>query len=349
MESQELRPKGLLFHYTSTEGLIGILRSGHIFATHIRYLNDSQEMFDALDHTEGFISEFDEVSRPGMKAFLKSAVTSFGRAVGAYVVSFTDDADALAGTEQIPGDRLNQWRAYSTPGKGFSLGFDSRLIDPSGLGKCIEGIDGLAYLHNCEYRRNMKLSILQRAGGLVSEDWRKALIEQALWLFKESQELGEGGAATSEEALMNWMRSHLKSEGYPQEIESRMFRARMNAALGMVINATALKNEAFFEEKEWRIIMLGFPPVSADENTNASRKVKFRNGTVGLTPYLEYPLNLRSKQSPLRTIVVGPTPHMDEAVGATKLLLQECGIRQRTDDYSEGVEVIPSQIPFRYW
>jgi predicted peroxiredoxin len=40
---------------------------------------------------------------------------------------------------------------------------------------------------------------------------------------------------------------------------------------------------------------------------------------------------------------------MDNAVQAVKMLLDEFGIRQNTDDYPEGVEVVPSQIPFRYW
>jgi hypothetical protein len=40
---------------------------------------------------------------------------------------------------------------------------------------------------------------------------------------------------------------------------------------------------------------------------------------------------------------------MDDAVQAVKMLLNEVGIRQKTKDHPEGVEVVPSQIPFRYW
>lgn len=338
MESQEVRPKGLLFHYTSTEGLIGILRSGHIFATHIRYLNDSQEMFDALDHADDFISQLiDDESTPRMKAFLESAVRSFGRAVGAYVVSFTDDTDALTGTEQIAGDRLNQWRAYSTPGRGFSLGFDARVIDAAGLGLCIEGIDVTAFLHDCIYKRDLKRGVLQRTGSLVAGDWLKSLSEQAAWLFNESLEHGETES--------KWMRDHLRSHGFPPEIRSQMEGARRKVMMGIALNAMALKSEAFFEEKEWRIIVLG--PVPASDGQDS--KIKFRNGAVGLTPYFEFPLNLTTPRSPLRRIVVGPTPHMDEVVVSTKMLLNECGIPLRADDCPYGVEVISSQIPFRYW
>src|SRR5690348_14647947 len=34
----------LVWHYTSAEGLLGILNSGHLWATHIQYLDDPQEM-----------------------------------------------------------------------------------------------------------------------------------------------------------------------------------------------------------------------------------------------------------------------------------------------------------------
>jgi hypothetical protein len=40
---------------------------------------------------------------------------------------------------------------------------------------------------------------------------------------------------------------------------------------------------------------------------------------------------------------------MDEGVQAVKMLLNEIGIRQKAEDYPHGVEVVPSQIPFRYW
>jgi hypothetical protein len=37
------KPAGLLYHYTDLRGLLGILESGSIWATHIRFLNDLSE------------------------------------------------------------------------------------------------------------------------------------------------------------------------------------------------------------------------------------------------------------------------------------------------------------------
>jgi hypothetical protein len=39
----------LLYHYTDATGLLGIVQSRAIWATHIRYLNDAQEFDYAAD------------------------------------------------------------------------------------------------------------------------------------------------------------------------------------------------------------------------------------------------------------------------------------------------------------
>lgn len=44
----EIHPE--LFHYTNAEGLIGIIESQSIWATHYAYLNDSEEIRHFLKH-----------------------------------------------------------------------------------------------------------------------------------------------------------------------------------------------------------------------------------------------------------------------------------------------------------
>src|ERR1035441_6428079 len=126
MEEQELnqikisaKPKGLLYHYTTLEGLIGILDSDSLRATHIRYMNDSKEFIDALEHLEGFVDQFDVSLRSSLRHFLKGAIKSFSGRLGAYIVSFTEDEAQLTTQSINPGDRLSQWRAYAGSGRGF--------------------------------------------------------------------------------------------------------------------------------------------------------------------------------------------------------------------------------------
>jgi len=68
-ESRAHRPDGLLYHYTSSEGLMGILRSNSIFATHIRYLNDTQELYDSLACSDAFLLVFHSDDKAKYKRF----------------------------------------------------------------------------------------------------------------------------------------------------------------------------------------------------------------------------------------------------------------------------------------
>ncbi len=43
-------PEELLYHYTTIEGLLGIVESGSLRASHIRYLNDQTEFKNAFEH-----------------------------------------------------------------------------------------------------------------------------------------------------------------------------------------------------------------------------------------------------------------------------------------------------------
>jgi hypothetical protein len=103
------RPNGLLFHYTSAAGIIGILQNRKLWATEYRHLNDRQEYRIAVRLLH---DELDESHLP------KDLRRSFERLVAevqkrCFVLSFSER-----------GDQLSQWRAYCPGGNGYSLGFD---------------------------------------------------------------------------------------------------------------------------------------------------------------------------------------------------------------------------------
>ena len=111
-------PPKLLFHYTSTEGLLGILESKTLWATDFRYLNDPDEFAFARrlivrelrKRVPHVVDSYDRhVYAVALELFEKLHTT-------AYVVSFSED-----------GNLLSQWRAYA-PRNGFSVAFDSRSL-----------------------------------------------------------------------------------------------------------------------------------------------------------------------------------------------------------------------------
>lgn len=97
----------------------------------------------------------------------------------------------------------------------------------------------------------------------------------------------------------------------------------------------AFKDPAFEEEREVRLQIFHLP------SSGANDLLCFRNGAMGLTPYVE--VDLRDpgtdQMTVLREVIVGPQPNQKEAQRAVKQLLGCYGM--------ESVEVRPSKIPLR--
>jgi hypothetical protein len=328
-ESELLKPKGLLYHYTTLDGFVGIVDSDSLRATHIRYMNDSKEFIDVLDHLDSLIDEFGEIVRliegpkeivrQGLKRILQSSLAFFSGKNGAYVISFTDDEAQLTVPGQTPGDRLSQWRAYTANARGISLGFDYTALEKGGKDKVWFMQGSMAYLLYCVYSDHDKRVVFQNA----EETFANRLTQ---------------------------IKAGIAISGMAED--PRVALIARSLAHEMIISATTFKNPAYFEEKEWRIVIL--PPRGGESSETTSPygsglPVRFRNGALGITPYVECPLGLRSPNSPLRRIVVGPTPHMEEAITAVEMLLEDKGVLLRSKDLHNGVEVVPSKIPYRNW
>jgi hypothetical protein len=340
MEHQEtsqfvnpVRPKGLLYHYTTLDGLIGILDTDCLRATHIRYMNDSKEFINALEHLDDIVNELPPVLRPGLKSFMSSVLPFIDGRNSAYIISFTDDNAQQTSPNQCPGDRLSQWRAYSSNGKGVSMGFDYDSIDKSNRGTIWPFRGSTVYFLNCLYTEDEKQRAFKGVGELVAKDFHEYFTR--FWPLPLT--FMEGAAPPLTE----------KCSKLDEVDEIPAIRATL--LMGLTINATTFKDNAFNEEKEWRVVVLLSRHNNADLEKSQEMPVKFRSGAIGITPYIEFPLELSTPKSPLRRIVVGPAPHMEQAVKGVEMLLEGKGIRLKRKDFPDGVEVVPSNIPYRNW
>jgi hypothetical protein len=110
----------LLYHYTSTEGLLGIIEQDNIRATHVRFLNDWTEFREAFTEKyvpilvdsfrAGLPKDFDEAAervlsrrRPEILGIIESSgstnetfVCSFTESVGAATQDGGDPRDVFA-------------------------------------------------------------------------------------------------------------------------------------------------------------------------------------------------------------------------------------------------------------
>ncbi len=128
-------PKGLLYHYTTLSGLLGIVNSRTLWASDIRYMNDSAELKHTADLIRDEVQE--RISRKRGRPDL------LGRFVDWVSHRITNGHLLFGSSFRSHGNLLSQWRGYSPHGKGVSLGFSADyIIECAGsqefqIGKCI--------------------------------------------------------------------------------------------------------------------------------------------------------------------------------------------------------------------
>ena len=333
-EDPPAKPEGLLYHYTTLDGLLGILKSGSIRATHVRYLNDITEIKNAFrpKYTHVLLDALFPAAGEDLKVELSRQMEPATGKYDTFVISFTDDC-ALPKVDGVkPGDRLSQWRAYSGVSGGFSLGFDSkRLLE--GWERCrLKDAGAAVYLVRCKYLESEKLGIARNIG-LKHLERLEADVASKIGKFLETHSRPPNQNETDE----------LKRACLVQSVGT--------AFTDYFLEASSFKDEAFAEEHEWRAVFhVVRKQLMELQNADTSKPViHFRAGKFGVTPYAEFPLNLGTAESPLRKILVGPTPHWKEAVEAVRFLLQTNGVKVQCNESGEGIEVVESKIPYRNW
>jgi hypothetical protein len=107
-----------LFHYTSAEGVVGILTTRQLWLTDLRYVNDLSELQYARELVASRLALAGSAQQlqAVLREFLRRAAETFdgfqsGNAV--YCASFCED-----------GNLLSQWRAYRGRGGGYAIGID---------------------------------------------------------------------------------------------------------------------------------------------------------------------------------------------------------------------------------
>jgi hypothetical protein len=108
-----------LYHYTTQEGLIGIIKSGKGWATHAIFFNDSKEYFYAREQLDKGIDELngsmDERNRYFFKCLGSSLPDLFP---DIFLFSFSE-AD----------DLLSLWRGYGNHLGSYSIGFRTERLE----------------------------------------------------------------------------------------------------------------------------------------------------------------------------------------------------------------------------
>lgn len=117
------KPPATLYHYTDEAGLAGIIERGKLWFSDIFALNDPSELRHGLRIAIDLLKSRATPARPEIATFasmferfdLDAGIEAAGHF---FICCFSAD-----------GDDLGQWRAYANNGRGFTLGFDTRIIE----------------------------------------------------------------------------------------------------------------------------------------------------------------------------------------------------------------------------
>lgn len=211
-----------LYHYTSQTGLLGILRSGGVWATDARFLNDSTEVVHTLGEAKSLVGQIfmDDDYRGAFGFALRDALEKHNdQAV--FVTSFSEKPDLLS-----------QWRGYCPGGAGVCVGFAKNEIE--------EFCDQHGYrFAKCIYEHQTLRDLI---GEIVAECEIK--------LPPPTISRREFDALSSEKAAEFAIESYARLRGGHANVE----RALLEACDAIAALAPLFKNDGFREEAEWRIV-----------------------------------------------------------------------------------------------
>jgi hypothetical protein len=186
---------------------------------------------------------------------------------------------------------LSQWRGYTPHGKGVSIGFSTSTINK-----------------------------------IISQPNFK--IAKCLYTPKEHQELMNSLL----EYIFTTFNQRLSDLDTSQFHPTQKYHGFLEEFRGILIQIlSVIKDSAFEEEQEWRIISPYSPNHIVPE-------IKFREGASMLLPYVEFDLPTEGKL--FEEVILGPSQHPNLSMHALSTFLSNNKICDVT---------IYSDIPFRKW
>jgi hypothetical protein len=296
-----------VFHYTTVDGLRGIIESGKIWATEAGYLNDASEYVYANDIVVSVAAELGErlAALVNVAEFLR--INPKENPFQFYVSCFCEDRDLLS-----------QWRTYGHEGTGYAIGF--RLDALRSLASDFLGLVGKVVYDRSEQTLLVRTVLRSALGPIVDTD----IVHDTFLRL-----VGEVGDAARRAAPEEAARILEESKSAVTREMSGLVAGPLKEAMIKTLAVRAfLKYPRFYEEREWRLMLVG-----------GSRDVEsFRSSRGLLVPYVPVYLGERGSL-PIKKIVIGPSLYPSGAERSLRRYLNANGL--------SAVEIEASPIPLR--
>jgi hypothetical protein len=272
-----------IYHYTSGDSLLGIIKSKNLWATDIRFLNDFEELNKGLKLFEEFSKSFTEGileqddSYDSVCKLIKVLISNIRRnaeLTSINVVSLTTKHD-----------NLRQWMSYCKSETGYCIEFDSNILIPN-------------YLK--EHNNTIKINEIEYVEGYSDIKYQNSL-------------------NAMKDNLMEMLSDSNSSNNKALDIEKFTLKAN-TFLLNSIFLASSIKPMEFQDESEHRLIYLGQnkenstnPPLNK-EMINLYSKPQLPEPnyrTVGdvIIPYQPIPFNINA----IKSVVIGPTSNTNLA------------------------------------
>jgi hypothetical protein len=287
--------RGTLYHYTSADGISGIIDKGEIWMTNADFTNDTTEL-KALGNATSIFQDGDFTNAAVEKAWhrwVDRARFNETRQPDYYMASFSRKKDSL-----------EQWRAY---GK-FCIGFDARELK-------LEERRHI-YLYKCLYTPNdIRKWILAKER---IPEWRSTV------LTDEDQKKNAEAAAFNlpEIANIKYKNKHFSAE---EEIRLVALSYRNWGIYGPEMHEDDLP--IHFRPHR----LYGFVPYLKffiEAESNNSPQVTKETETQMKERKLREEAAKQRVLLPITEVMVGPMAHQEEAKDACEILLAERGYKQ---------------------
>jgi len=315
-----------LYHYTSADGMMGILEKKEIWATQYQYVNDSSELIYGRQLARNLILMHNKTyAHVIVRRMLKNLLEHMDN-------DRQQTQNFIACFCEAP-DLLSQWRGYSGKGTGYAIHFqpaggrisstDLILPHPSKPRPMSPSIfTDLNYTwvkmnYDRDKHGSVITEIIQRSCKFVSEECIARYQDQNF------DDTSPGAYDKSVETIAN------------DDVAQPVAIFAMAALLQCFIR---MKNSKFDEEHEWRIT---YSEERTEDPGSRVFPIEFRTSGGMLIPYVKLPfLNVNDIDIlKIASVTCGPSPHPD----LTRQAVREFLIQHKYAD----VNIMTSQIPLR--
>ena len=162
-------PNTLLWHYTDGAGLLGILQSATIHATHVSALNDAKETQYATDLFKDAIRELirERESEPDVGTFLSGVLEQIADQPTSPTMGTSKFFVTCFSSKEDDG---GQWQKYAKGDGSYAIGFY-----PNGMNR-----DPHSWLHKVVYDRTEQLDAAKRLAEATVRFYQEGLVGDRL-------------------------------------------------------------------------------------------------------------------------------------------------------------------------